>query len=93
MSTYKKALKAAGVSADAGQSAAVAPAAPAEEAPPPPPMESADLSGIPKPDLIEITDGMDPADVRQARISNSKALSTYKKALKAAGIDPKTVEI
>jgi hypothetical protein len=54
---------------------------------------TADISAIPKPDLIEISDDMDPADIRKARISNAKATSTYKKALIAAGIDPSTVEI
>ena len=47
---------------------------------------------IPAPDLIEITDDMDPDDVRKARIANSKAKSAYNKALKAAGIDPKSVQ-
>jgi hypothetical protein len=36
---------------------------------------------------------MAPEDVRAARIANSKASSAYKKALKAAGIDPASVEI
>ena len=67
--------------------AAPAPAAAA----PQPAVDTANLP--PKPDLIEITDDMDPADVRKARISNSKALSAYKKQLKAMGIDPSTVEI
>jgi hypothetical protein len=96
MSTYKKALKAAGVSLDddepveeaAPAPVAQAPAAVASSGP-----SSADLAGIPKPDLIAITDGMDPNDLRKARISNSKAVSAYKKALKEAGIDPSTVEI
>lgn len=48
-------------------------------------------SSIPQPDLIEITDSMSPDEVRQARIANSKAKSAYNKALKAAGIDPKSV--
>jgi hypothetical protein len=47
----------------------------------------------PPPELIQITDDMEPTAIRQARIANSKAKSAYKKALKAAGIDPKTVEI
>ncbi|MBK8984888.1 MAG: hypothetical protein IPM39_02220 [Chloroflexi bacterium] len=85
---YNKALKAAGV--DVGAAAEVEPeAAPvvaAAAAPAP-----AALSGIPKPDLIEITEGMSPDDVRKARIANSKAMSAYNKALKAAGIDPSTV--
>lgn len=98
MSTYKKALKAAGVSLDddAAEEApvAVAPTAAAPTAPAPSAGASAaDLAGIPKPDLIEITDGMDPNDMRKARISNSKAISAYKKQLKEAGIDPSTVEI
>jgi hypothetical protein len=48
-------------------------------------------TNIPKPDYIEITDDMDPADIRKARIANAKAKSAYNKALKAAGIDPSTV--
>lgn len=48
-------------------------------------------ANIQKPDYIEISDNMDPADIRQARIQNSKAKSAYNKALKAAGIDPSTV--
>ena len=42
-------------------------------------------------DWIVITDDMDPADVRKARIANAKAKSAYNKALKASGIDPKIV--
>lgn len=45
----------------------------------------------PKPELVVITDGMPPDEKRQARIANSKAKSAYNKALKAAGIDPKSV--
>ena len=48
-------------------------------------------TNIPKPNYIEITDDMDPADIRKARIANAKAKSAYNKALKAAGIDPSTV--
>jgi hypothetical protein len=48
-------------------------------------------SDIAPPDLIEITDDMDPEDVRKARIHNVKAKSAYKKALKEAGIDPSSV--
>lgn len=51
----------------------------------------ATATGIPKPDLIEITDDMSPDEKRRATISNSKAKSAYNKALKAAGIDPSTV--
>ncbi|MCA9916775.1 MAG: hypothetical protein KC445_02435, partial [Anaerolineales bacterium] len=96
-SAYKKALKAAGIDPSA-PSAASAPApvasapAPAPE-PTPAPAATAVPNDIPKPDLIEITDDMDPNDVRKARIANAKAASAYKKALKAAGIDPSTVEI
>ncbi|MDJ0755478.1 MAG: hypothetical protein QNJ45_18280 [Ardenticatenaceae bacterium] len=94
MSAYKKALKAAGVTPGAAAPAAAAPPpAPAAAPPPPPASEPAGLASIPKPDLIEITDDMDPAAIRQARIANSKAKSAYKKALKAAGIDPKSVKI
>lgn len=48
-------------------------------------------ANIPSPDLIEITDDMDQAELRRARIHNAKAMSAYKKALKEAGIDPATV--
>jgi hypothetical protein len=48
-------------------------------------------SDIPRPEYVEITDDMDPADMRKARIQNAKAKSAYNKALKAAGIDPSTV--
>ena len=55
---------------------------------------SVDLAslGIAPPDLIEITDDMSPDELRQARITNSKAKSAFNKALKAAGIDPKSVD-
>lgn len=78
-------------------------AAPAVEtvvvAPPPPPPSApagsspnvASLAGIPKLELIPITDGMSPEDKRKATIANSKARSAYNKALKEAGIDPTTV--
>ncbi|MFZ0544464.1 MAG: hypothetical protein WAM60_03465, partial [Candidatus Promineifilaceae bacterium] len=68
--------------APAAQPVAAAPAAP-----------TVDISAVPRPDFIEITDGMDPADVRKARINNAKAKSAYVKALKEAGIDPATVDI
>ena len=93
-SAYKKALKAAGISASAP-----APAAPpAAEAATPPPATAeneapAGLADIPKPELIEITDDMDKEAKKAAKISNIKAKSAYKKALKAAGIDPKSVSI
>ena len=96
-SAYKKALKAAGISASAPAAApAAAPPPPAAEAAPAAPQADeapAGLADIPKPDLIEITDDMDPQEKKSARISNTKAKSAYKKALKAAGIDPKSVKI
>lgn len=99
-SAYNKALKAAGVdpsSVKPGQTVqAPAPAQPA--AAPPPAAAPADggadaaaAAGIPKPELVEITDDMSPDEIRQARISNAKAKSAYNKALKAAGIDPSSV--
>lgn len=91
-SAYNKALKAAGVDPSAAAApAAVAPsvvAAPAAVPAAPPP---AAVANIPEPELIEITDDMSPDEMRQARIANSKAKSAYNKALKAAGIDPKSV--
>jgi len=80
-SAAMKAAKAAGVTAVAATvTAAAAPAAPAPV-------------GIEAPKLIEITDDMADDEKRKARIANSKAKSAFNKALKAAGIDPKTVEI
>ncbi len=49
--------------------------------------------GVEPPQLILITDDMSPDELRKVRISNSKAKSAFNKALKAAGIDPKSVEI
>ena len=46
---------------------------------------------IPQPNFIEITDDMDKDEVRKARIHNAKEKSAFNKALRAAGIDPKTV--
>jgi hypothetical protein len=40
--------------------------------------------------VIEITDDMDPAEIRKARIANAKAKSAAAKALKAAG--PQTIQ-
>ena len=50
-------------------------------------------SDIPAPVYVEITDDMSPEDTRAARIQNAKARSAYVKALKAAGIDPSTVDL
>jgi hypothetical protein len=106
-SQYNKALKAAGFdpkAVEAGEvvvPAAVAVAEPAAEpavaAPAPAPAASggpdpAVLASVPKPAYVEITDELSPDEVRQARIQNSKMRSAYNKALKAAGIDPKSVE-
>ncbi len=82
-SAYKKALKAAGIDPKAA-AASPAKAAPAAKANDP-------ASGIAKPKLIELTADMDKETKRAARLANMKAKSAYKKALKAAGIDPKSV--
>ncbi len=86
-SAYKKALKAAGIDPNAPTAAAPAAAPEAVAAP------AADANMPSPPVLIELTDDMDPAAKRSARIANSKAKSAYNKALKAAGIDPKSVKI
>ena len=93
-STAMKAFKAAGGTTTAKP--AEAPVAPVEAVTPAAPViEEAPATvvpaDIPKPDYIEITDDMDPADIRKARIANAKAKSAYNKALKAAGIDPASV--
>lgn len=105
-SAFNKALKAAGVdpkeveivdgkvvlpggapvTAAAPATQEVPAAAPTATAPAP-----AAAANIPKPELVEITDDMSAEEVRAARIANSKAKSAYNKALKAAGIDPKSV--
>jgi hypothetical protein len=96
-SAYNKALKAAGVDPSAVEAvpaaAPAAAAAPVQAAPAPTAAgpDPAALANIPKPDYIEITDSLSSDEVRQARIANSKARSAYNKALKAAGIDPKSV--
>jgi hypothetical protein len=45
------------------------------------------------PEYMEISDDLSPEDIRKARIQNAKARSAYVKQLKAAGIDPSTVEL
>jgi hypothetical protein len=87
-SAAMKAAKAAGVTAPAA-AAAPAPAVgvPSVSAAP------QSLAGIVAPKLIEITDAMSPDERRKATVANSKARSAFNKALKAAGIDPATVEI
>lgn len=105
-SAYNKALKAAGIdpkSVKAGATVQVpaAEAAPVAAAPAPAaaPAASAptgaltpEAAGIAPPEYIEITDDMPPDEKRQARVANSKARSAYNKALKAAGIDPKSLK-
>lgn len=108
LSAFKKAVKQAGgdpskVEVVDGQAIIkgdepAAQAAPTEAAAPTQPAQAAPAQAEPdnlppKPELIEITDDMDPGDVRKARISNAKTISAYKKELKAAGIDPSTVDI
>jgi hypothetical protein len=89
-----KAFKESGGAAAAPVPAAeAAPAAQPEAAAPAPAAQTVDVSAVPRPDFIEITDDMDPADIRKARINNAKAKSTYVKALKEAGIDPTTVDM
>ncbi|MEZ4593026.1 MAG: hypothetical protein R3D55_18060 [Chloroflexota bacterium] len=104
-SAFNKALKAAGVDPNdveivdgkvvlpGGAPVAAAAPAPAAAAPvaAPAAQPAAAAANVPKPELIEITDDMDPDEVRRARIANSKAKSAYNKALKAAGIDPASV--
>lgn len=101
-SKYHKALKAAGIEpGEDGETATAvaAPTAPVVPEPEPAPAaapaagaNAAALAGIPQPAYIEITDGMSPEEVRRARIQNAKERSKYHKALKAAGIDPATIE-
>lgn len=105
-SAYNKALKAAGIDpsevkeGETVQVPAQQQAAPQQQEEPAEAASSAAnggpdpaaLANIPKPDLIEITDDMDPGEIRKARIHNAKAKSAYAKELKKAGIDPKTVD-
>jgi hypothetical protein len=102
-SAYNKALKAAGIDPSTVKAGAVAAAAPAPSIPRTPEMPVVSTApaataaptvpaGIAPPQLIEITDGMSPEDVRRARVANAKATAAYNKALKAAGIDPASVK-
>jgi hypothetical protein len=88
-SAATKAAKAAGVPGAAPVEAVPGVAQPVAVAAAP----VATAVSIQPPQLIEITETMAPDDVRKARIANSKATSAFNKALKAAGIDPKEVEI
>ncbi|NHZ72436.1 MAG: hypothetical protein GWP17_05070 [Aquificales bacterium] len=83
------AMKAAKAAQAAGGPVPVATAAAATATTAP---ATAAVAGIAEPEYIEITDDMSPEDKRKARIANSKAKSAYKKVLKAAGIDPKSVK-
>ncbi len=87
-SAAAKALKASGAMMPAAQPVAEAVAA----APATPQPAAQAVSDVGKPDLIEITEGMSPEEIRRARIENSKRTSAFNKALKAAGIDPASVK-
>lgn len=94
MAAYNKALKAAGIdpaAASAKPGPTAPPAATPSSAAATAPAASAP-TGIAPPQLIEITEGMSPEETRQARVANAKAQSAYNKALKAAGIDPKSLK-
>ena len=82
-----KALKASGqdMVAVAAAPAAGAPAGAAAPA-------AVAINVPPEPAYIEVTDSMSADDVRKARIENSKLRSAYNKQLKAAGIDPATMQ-
>lgn len=71
------------------------PAAQAAEEAEPAAEAAAEAPSIPdhiaQPDYIEVTDDMSPDDVRQARVHNARERSRFYKALKDAGIDPKSV--
>jgi hypothetical protein len=90
-SAAMKAFKASGGAVAAAAPAPVAESAAVKEAEAVSSAAPVPAAHIPRPELIEITDGMDPAEVRRARIQNAKANAAYKKALKEAGIDPSTV--
>jgi hypothetical protein len=87
-SAAMKALKASGA-LDVPAPAPVAAAAPAPVAAAPAVATPANVP--PPPDYAIITDDMDPADKRKAKIGNSKLRSAYNKQLKEMGIDPKSL--
>jgi hypothetical protein len=94
-----KVVMAEGAVPAAAEAPAAAPAAEAA-APTPTPTPAAegggvDLAalGITPPELVEISEDMSPDEKRQARIANSKAKSAFNKQLKAAGVDPKSVNL
>ena len=88
----KKFKESGGVAGQAAPAAAPIPAATSAPGPSEQPVQvAAQPADIPPPEYIEITDDMAPDEIRKARIANSKAKSAYNKALKAAGIDPKSL--
>ena len=94
-SAAMKAFKAAGGQPQ-GAAAVPSPAEPVEpQSPPAAAVETAPEipANIPPPEYVEISDDLGPEDIRKARIQNAKARSAYLKQLKAAGIDPSTVEL
>lgn len=102
-SAYNKALKAAGVDprdmkaetsfVESAPQVSTAEPMDEPEAPANQTASSAQVpAGIDPPQLIEITDGMAPEEIRRARVENAKATAAYNKALKAAGIDPASLK-
>ncbi len=94
-SAAMKAYKEAG---GKSQAAAPTPAAPESVESQPPAAEIAEAaaappSDIPAPEYMEISDDLSPEEIRNARIHNAKARSAYVKQLKAAGIDPSTIDL
>jgi hypothetical protein len=88
-SAAMKALKASGALEVAAPAPVVAAAAPVAAAPV---VAATPSNAPPPPNYVEITDDMDPAEARKAKIGNSKLRSAYNKELKALGIDPKSLE-
>lgn len=66
---------------------------PAAEAPAAESTSVAIPDSVAPPDYIEITDDMPADEVRRARVHNARERSRFFKDLKAAGIDPKSVDI
>ena len=105
-SAYNKALKEAGLDpsqmAETRAEPGAAPAATAESAQAARPAEptpatereavAVPRADIPGPQYIEITDDMDPDEVRKARVQNARIRSQFFKELKERGIDPKEWE-
>lgn len=105
-SAYNKALKEAGVDpsqvTEVREDPGAAPAATSESAqaaqvaePTPATAREAQAvpsASIPGPVYVEITDDMDPDDVRKARVQNAKIRSQFFKELKGRGIEPQEWE-